>query len=139
MGNEQGMLLALTAIVLTVILALSAALATVLWTGHKSLEKRRDALQAFYYAETSLEYSLVADDKKPRSFSGSVEGFGDFKAVVGNKKHDRYPIMAIGVRHGVPDTIWAVVEKKKAKKKKKKKKDKHATYRLRSWREDFVN
>ncbi len=130
MGSEKGILLALTAIVLVVVMALATALAAVLWAGHKSLEKRRDLTQAFYYAQSSLEYSLVIDDKRPRSFSGSVSGYGKFEAVVGRKNHHKYPIKAFGTRNGVGDTIWVVVEKKS------KKGDKKAKYRLRSWRED---
>ena len=131
MENERGVLLAMTAIVLVVVMALATALAAVLWAGHKSLEKRRDWTQALYFAESSLEYSLVADDKRPKSFSADVSGYGHFEAVVGRKNNKKYPIKAFGIRNGVSDTIWVVVEKKKGKKKNKK-----AKYRLRSWRED---
>ena len=131
LNNQNGMLFAMTAIVLMVVLALATALATVLWAGHKSLQKQRNALQAFYFAQTSVEYSLSADDSEPVSFSGRVPGFsGHFQAILGGHTGTKYAIKTIGICNGVADTIWTVVEKKDSSGGNNKE------YRLRSWKEN---
>ncbi len=124
------MLFALTAIVLMVVLALATALGTILWAGHKSLEKQRDFIQAFYFAETSLEYSLLLDDHQPTGFAGRVGRLnGNFSAVIEGHNGSLYAIKAVGIRQGVSDTVWTVIEKKDEQG------SSTANYRLRSWKE----